>query len=93
MKFEDVKPGMVFRQDVGGVYGSQFWFVYEKYDNKFLTILFYTRKQMRERLIKVTVTRDLYNDPDYQWRDRAPVSVNILKRYKKKLISGIFDDL
>jgi len=93
MKFDQIKPGMVFRQDVGGEYGTKFWFVYEKQSDKFLTILFSTRKSYDERVAKVTVPRDLYNNPDYQWRDREPVSVDDLKRYRKTLIPGIFDEL
>lgn len=93
MEFKDVKPGMVFRQDIGGIYGTQFWFVYQKTSNKFITIMFHTRKSHYDRVAVVTVTRDLYNDTNYHWRERNPTSAREIMRYKKKLIPALFEEL
>ena len=93
MRFEDIKPGMVFREDIGGEYGAKFWFVYKTTPDRLITILFKSNKFAGRRIVKIIVTKDVYENPDYAWRERETVSINDLIRYKKKLIPAIFEEL
>jgi uncharacterized lipoprotein len=93
MEFEEVQPGTILKQTVGGEYGTKYWIVYKKESDRLYCIFLQTRKQLDRNVFHVVVRDFQFNNPEYDWNFTTKVHFNEIRRYRNKIFEGIFNEI
>lgn len=84
MKFSEIKPGMTISNDRNMNY---YWFVWDV-DDEFIHTVFWVPTD--KSISTVSLKKEFWSDPDFDWKDCINVGSTYKKRYGKKIIKGLF---
>lgn len=90
MKFEDVKPGMIFKIDAEKNINDRYWIVYSVKGDVIYTY-HYRSKFINNGIFIIKINKERWYDKDYPWAEDEMHSLNKIGEIGRDFIKELFE--